>query len=200
MLAVDTFRNFQASETVKKNNIYRSYSRNNKIIRWFFANTIGYHVVQVANTDGGGGIQQGDEIVGMRSGAFGVVKKILDITASNTYDHSGNGSADRKVITMQVTANTTANTTSQFDAGPMRAFLTKEGIRKVNSSVVVGNNVVQTSNGQVENIHTTLNDSLLFVNSTVGTIARLSNRIGGQNFTKATKSKRKQKCENIRYW
>ena len=51
----------------------------------------------------------------MRSGAFGVVKKILNITASNTYDHSGNGSADRKVITMQVTANTTANVSSQFD-------------------------------------------------------------------------------------
>ena len=123
----------------------------------------------------------------MRSGAFGVVKKILNITASNTYDHSGNGSADRKVITMQVTANTTANVSSQFDAGPMKAFLTKEGIRKVNSSVVVGNNVVQTSNTQIENVHTTLNDSLLFVNNTVGTIARLSNRLGGQEFTVAPK-------------
>ncbi len=189
VLAVDTFRNFQANETVKKTTSTGATVGTIKSSGGFFANTIGYHVVQVANTDGGGGIQQGDEIVGMRSGAFGVVKKILDITASNTYDHSGNGSADRKVITMQVTANTTANTTSQFDAGPMRAFLTKEGIRKVNSSVVVGNNVVQTSNGQVENIHTTLNDSLLFVNSTVGTIARLSNRIGGQNFTKAPEVK-----------
>ena len=189
VLAVDTFRNFQANETVKKTTSTGATVGTIKSSDGFFANTIGYHVVQVANTDGGGGIQQGDEIVGMRSGAFGVVKKILDITASNTYDHSGNGSADRKVITMQVTANTTANTTSQFDAGPMRAFLTKEGIRKVNSSVVVGNNVVQTSNGQVENIHTTLNDSLLFVNSTVGTIARLSNRIGGQNFTKAPEVK-----------
>jgi hypothetical protein len=189
VLAVDTFRNFQANETVKKTTSTGATVGTIKSSGGFFANTIGYHVVQVANTDGGGGIQQGDEIVGMRSGAFGVVKKILDITASNTYDHSGNGSADRKVITMQVTANTTANTTSQFDAGPMRAFLTKEGIRKVNSSVVVGNNVVQTSNGQVENIHTTLNDSLLFVNNTVGTIARLSNRIGGQNFTKAPEVK-----------
>ena len=189
VLAVDTFRNFQANETVKKTTSTGATVGTIKSSGGFFANTIGYHVVQVANTDGGGGIQQGDEIVGMRSGAFGVVKKILNITASNTYDHSGNGSADRKVITMQVTANTTANTTSQFDAGPMRAFLTKEGIRKVNSSVVVGNNVVQTSNGQVENIHTTLNDSLLFVNSTVGTIARLSNRIGGQNFTKAPEVK-----------
>ena len=189
VLAVDTFRNFQANETVKKTTSTGATVGTIKSSGGFFANTIGYHVVQVANTDGGGGIQQGDEIVGMRSGAFGVVKKILDITSSNTYDHSGNGSADRKVITMQVTANTTANTTSQFDAGPMRAFLTKEGIRKVNSSVVVGNNVVQTSNGQVENIHTTLNDSLLFVNNTVGTIARLSNRIGGQNFTKAPEVK-----------
>ena len=88
---------------------------------------------------------------------------------------------------MQVTANTTANVSSQFDAGPMKAFLTKEGIRKVNSSVVVGNNVVQTSNTQIENVHTTLNDSLLFVNNTVGTIARLSNRLGGQEFTVAPK-------------
>ena len=90
MLAVDTFKNFQANETVKK-----STSTGATVgtvgSGGFFANTIGYHVVQVANTDGGGGIQQGDEIVGMRSGAFGVVKKILNITASNTYDHS-NGS------------------------------------------------------------------------------------------------------------
>ena len=74
VLAVDTFKNFQASETVKK-----STSTGATVgtvgSGGFFANTIGYHVVQVANTDGGGGIQQGDEIVGMRSGAFGVVKK-----------------------------------------------------------------------------------------------------------------------------
>jgi|TARA_B100001094_G_scaffold316085_1_gene356872 hypothetical protein len=184
VLAVDTFKNFQASETVKKTTATGA-TVGTVASGGFFANTIGYHVVQVANTDGGGGITQGDEIVGMVSGAFGVVKKVLDITASNQYDHSGNGSADRKIITMQVTANTTSNTTSQFDAGPMKAFIAKEGIRKVNSEVVVGNNVVQTSNNQIENIHTTLNDSLLFVNSTVGTIARLSNRIGGQNFTKA---------------
>ena len=88
---------------------------------------------------------------------------------------------------MQVTANTTANVSSQFDAGPMKAFLAKEGVRKVNSSVVVGNNVVQTSNTQIENVHTTLNDLLLFVNNTVGTIARLSNRLGGQEFTVAPK-------------
>ena len=34
---------------------------------------------------------------------------------------------------------------------------------------------------------TLLNDSLIFVNNTVGTIARLSNRIGGTNFTVAPK-------------
>ena len=88
---------------------------------------------------------------------------------------------------MQVTANTTANVSSQFDAGPMKAFITKEGIRKVNSSVIVGNNVVQTSNNKIENIHTRLSDSLTFVNNTVGTIARLSNRLGGQDFTVAPK-------------
>ena len=189
ILAVDTFKNFQDNETVKKATSTGTTVGTVKATNGFFANTIGYHVVQVANTDGGGGITQGDEIVGIKSGAFGVVKRILDITASNQYDHDGDSTPDRKIITMQVTANTTANVSSQFDAGPMRAFIEKEGIRKVNSSVIVGNNVVQTSNGQVENIHTTLNDSLLFVNSTVGTIARLSNRIGGQNFTKAPEVK-----------
>jgi len=187
ILAVDTFKNFQGNETVKKATSTGTTVGTVKATNGFFANTIGYHVVQVANTDGGGGITQGDEIVGIKSGAFGVVKRILDITASNTYDHSGNGSADRKVITMQVTANTTANVSSQFDAGPMKAFITKEGIRKVNSSVIVGNNVVQTSNNKIENIHTRLSDSLTFVNNTVGTIARLSNRLGGQDFTVAPK-------------
>ena len=187
ILAVDTFKNFQDNETVKKATSTGTTVGTVKATNGFFANTIGYHVVQVANTDGGGGITQGDEIVGIKSGAFGVVKRILDITASNQYDHDGDSTPDRKIITMQVTANTTANVSSQFDAGPMRAFIEKEGIRKVNSSVIVGNNVVQTSNNKIENIHTRLSDSLTFVNNTVGTIARLSNRLGGQDFTVAPK-------------
>ena len=187
ILAVDTFKNFQGNETVKKATSTGTTVGTVKATNGFFANTIGYHVVQVANTDGGGGITQGDEIVGIKSGAFGVVKRILDITASNQYDHDGDSTPDRKIITMQVTANTTANVSSQFDAGPMRAFIEKEGIRKVNSSVIVGNNVVQTSNNKIENIHTRLSDSLTFVNNTVGTIARLSNRLGGQDFTVAPK-------------
>ena len=187
ILAVDTFKNFQGSETVKKATSTGTTVGTVKATDGFFANTIGYHVIQVANTDGGGGITQGDEIVGIKSGAFGVVKRILDITASNQYDHDGDSTPDRKIITMQVTANTTANVSSQFDAGPMRAFIEKEGVRKVNSSVIVGNNVSQSSNTLVENIHTKLSDSLTFINNTVGTIARLSNRLGGQNFTVAPK-------------
>ena len=153
----------------------------------FFANTIGHHVLKVANTDGGGGISQGDELVGVKTGASGVVKKIIDITATEQYDHDGDSTPDRKIVTMLVTSNTTANVSSQFDAGPMKAFLEKEGVRKVNSSTIVGNSVFSTSNSQIENIHTSLNDSLLFVNHAVGTIARLSNRQGGQAFTKAPK-------------
>ena len=66
VLAVDTFKNFQASETVKKSTSTGATVGTVKGSGGFFANTMGYHVVQVANTDGGGGIQQGDEIVGMR--------------------------------------------------------------------------------------------------------------------------------------
>ena len=187
ILAVDTFKNFQGNETVKKTTSTGATVGTIKATGGFFANTIGYHVIQVANTDGGGGVTQGDELVGMSSGAFGVVKRILNITPGNTYDHSGNGTADRKVITMQVTSNTTSNTTSQFDAGPMKGFTALEGVRKVNSSVVVGNNVLQSSNSSIENIHTSLNDSLVFASQTIGTIARLSNRLGGQAFTVAPK-------------
>ncbi len=187
VLAVDTYKNFQANEKVNKGTDEGTTIGTVKASGGFFANTIGYHVIQVANTDGGGGVTQGDELVGIKSGAFGVVKKVLDITGSETYDHSGNGSADRKVVTVQVTSNTTSNTTSQFDAGPMKAFIEKEGVRKVDSSIVVGNNVTQSANTLVENIHTKLNDSLIFVNNTVGTIAKLSNRLGGQNFTQAPK-------------
>ena len=187
VLAVDTYKNFQANEKVNKGTDEGTTIGTVKASGGFFANTIGYHVIQVANTDGGGGVSQGDELVGIKSGAFGVVKKVLNITGSETYDHSGNGSADRKVVTVQVTSNTTSNTTSQFDAGPMKAFIEKEGVRKVDSAVVVGNNVTQSANTLVENIHTKLNDSLIFVNNTVGTIAKLSNRLGGQNFTQAPK-------------
>ena len=187
VLAVDTYKNFQANEKVNKGTDEGTTIGTVKASGGFFANTIGYHVIQVANTDGGGGVSQGDELVGIKSGAFGVVKKVLNITGSETYDHSGNGSADRKVVTVQVTSNTTSNTTSQFDAGPMKAFIEKEGVRKVDSAVVVGNNVTQSANTLVENIHTKLNDSLIFVNNTVCTIAKLSNRLGGQNFTQAPK-------------
>ena len=111
------------------------------------------------------GIQQGDEIVGMRSGAFGVVKKILNITASNTYIIVVMVVLIEKLLLckLQQTLQQTQQVNSMLNFN--RAFLTKEGIRKVNSSVVVGNNVVQTLN---ENIRTTLNDSLLFVSNTVG--------------------------------
>tara|TARA_B100001248_G_scaffold261334_1_gene252153 strand:+ start:3271 stop:6090 length:2820 start_codon:yes stop_codon:yes gene_type:complete len=187
ILAVDTYKNFQANEKVNKGTDEGTTIGTVKATGGFFANTIGYHVIQVANTDGGGGVTQGDELVGIKSGAFGVVKKVLDITASNQYDHDGDSTPDRKIITMQVTSNTTSNTTSQFDAGAMKAFIEKEGIRKVDSSVIVGNNVSQSANTLIENIHTKLSDSLLFVNNTVGTIARLSNRLGGQNFTVAPK-------------
>ena len=70
------------------------------------------------------------------------IKKINDISTNDTYDSDNNGVADRKILTLTVTANTSANVSNQFDAGPMKAFQEDEGIRIVGSAVNVANVVI----------------------------------------------------------
>lgn len=183
VLAVDTFKNFEVAEKINKTTATGT-TVGTVDTNGFYANTIGHHIVQIANTNGST-ISVNDEIVGAISGAFGVIKTINNISASDTYDSDNNGAADRKILTLTVTANTTANVSNQFDAGPMKAFQEDEGIRKVGSAVNVANVVLDTANTLIENIHTKLSDSLIFVNGAVGTIARLSSRIGGAGFSAA---------------
>ena len=183
VLAVDTFKQFDVGEKINKTTAAGVTVGTVDTNGWY-ANTIGHHILQLANT-GGTDIVVNQEVVGAISGAFGVIKRINNITVGNTYDSTGNGSADRKVVTVTVTSNTTSNTTSQFDIGPLKAFQEDEGIRLVGSSTNIANVVSDTSNTIIENIHTRLSDSLTFVNGTIGTIARLSSRIGGSGFSAA---------------
>ena len=180
ILAIDGFKSFTGGELVRKGtasgNTMGSVSQ-------FSGNTIGYHVLQFGNTPGQV-VTAGQELVGRTSGAFGVVKKVIN-TAANGYTRGVGGADDRDLVTVQVTSNTTANLTSQFDVGPMRSFLENEGLRIVGANTTVGNVVSTTSNTQIENIHTKLSDALLFEAATIGTISKISNRVGGAGFSVA---------------
>ncbi|MAD24340.1 MAG: hypothetical protein CMO44_09235 [Verrucomicrobiales bacterium] len=181
VLAVDTYKNFQVNEKINKTSKVGVTVGTVKT-NGFYANTIGYHVLKIANTDGST-VSVNDELVGAVSGAFGVIKKVNLVSSGDEYDSDGVGGNDRKILTLTVTANTTANVSSQFDAGPMKAFIQNEGIRKVGSGTNIANVVFDTANTLIENVHTKLSDSLVFVNGAIGTIARLSNRIGGSGFS-----------------
>ena len=55
----------------------------------FSGNTIGYHVLQFGNV-AGQVVTAGQELVGRTSGAFGVVKKVVN-TAANGYSRGAGG-------------------------------------------------------------------------------------------------------------
>lgn len=179
---VDTYKNFTGTESIKI-----ACSTGNTVgplvSGQFYANTIGYHVLEVGNV-ASQTISAGDELVGAVSGAFGIVKKVIT-TVANGYTQAVGGADDRHLVKLQVTANTTANLTSQWDAGPMKPFVELESVRKVGSATVVGNVAYTTSNTQIENIYTRLDHSLVFKTAAFGTIDDLSLRIGGTGYSVA---------------
>jgi hypothetical protein len=181
VLRVNGYKKFTSSEKV---NISTASGTTVGTVSSFYANTIGYHVAEIgwiANTDVSP-LLEGDELVGRTSGAYGVVKKIVDLT-SNGYSRSTGGSDDRDLYTVQLTSNTSANLTSQFDTGPMAAFIENEGLRLVGANTTVGNVVFTTSNAQIENVYTKLSDSFLFAATSFGTISKLSRIVTGENYT-----------------
>ena len=179
---VDTYKNFTNGHTIRS--IYGNTTGTTVGTSISFqSNTIGHHVLQMGNT-AGTTVSEGDELVGAVSGAFGVVKKVVAAVA-NGYTQGVGGADDRTLLHLVVTANTTANTSSQFDTGPMKAFVQNEGLRLVGSSTNIGNTANDTANTVIENIHTKLSDSLLFVAETIGSIDKLSLVIGGSGYSVA---------------
>jgi hypothetical protein len=147
----------------------------------FQSNTIGFHPMQIGILSGET-ISEGDEIVGLISNTFGVVKHLGQTFAGAYTPDSG---PNRDLINLRVTANNTANLTSQLDNGPMSSFLEDEGIRKVDSSTEIGNVVFTTSNTEIENIYTKLEDAFNFEATTFGSIVNLSLPVGGEGFSQA---------------
>ena len=165
VLKINGYKNFDSAESVL---ITTPTGSNVGTVTSFSSNTVGFHVLNIANTQD---ISVGDELVGVTSGSFAVVKSIAASAASNTY--------------LRVTANTTANLTSQFDSGPLIPFSSGENIRLVDTSTVVGTALADTSNTTIQNIYTPLIDALLFDQVSVGTIQNLTDPIGGTGYTEA---------------
>ena len=189
VLDIDGFQHFQNGEKV---NISTSTGTTVGTVSSFSANAAGSVVLQVGYNANTFSIGEGDEIVGMESGQFGIVTKVLaDTTGSQDYDSDNDGTPDWSTYTLKVTANNTANLTSTFDTGPMGYWLEDEGIRKVGQSWVAANVVLGTSNANIsspaaiQNIYTKLVDVLNFEATTFGTIAQLSLQVGGAGYSLA---------------
>jgi hypothetical protein len=180
VLKVDGYRNFGSSETLK---ITTSAGPSVGTVSSFSGNVIGYHVMDVANL-ASVTISEGDELVGVTSGSFGVVKKILNQSAGG-YINSENPLDVRDLLTVIVTANNTSNTTSQFSVGPIKPFLEHEPLRIVGSATVVANCETDTANVEYEAMYTKLIDSILFEATTFGTIAQLSLPVSGSGYSVA---------------
>jgi len=181
---VDGYKKFSASETVKIGTA--GGSAVGTVIE-FQSNTIGTHVVEVCYNGNTAitTLQKDDEIVGLQSNSFGVIKNVLE-TVANGCTYGAGGADDKDLIRIKVSANTTSNLTSQWEgSGPLIPFIENEGLRLVGSGSVIGNVVSTTSNTEIENTYTLLKDALNFEATTFGTISRLSLPVGGSGYSVA---------------
>jgi len=176
-LKVDTFKRFTATETVTIG------GSSVGTVTSFSANAIGVHPLQIANL-ASETISEGDELVGMISGAFGVVKHIGVETEDGYTPSTG---PDRSLLTVRVSANNSSNITTQFQTGPLKSFLEDEGVRRVGSATSIANVVSTSSNTNIEGLYTKLRDAFQFESSTFGTIQNLSLPVGGSGFSVAPK-------------
>jgi hypothetical protein len=177
VVTVDTFKKFTATESIT-NGVDTVGT-----VTQFYANTTGAHALQVGILSGET-LSKGDEVVGLQSNTFGVVRHI-GTTAVGAYIPSTGPARD--LLTLRVTSNTSSNLTSQFESGPLKGFLADEGLRKVNTSTAIGNVVFSTSNAEHENIYSKISDALNFESTTFGSIVNLSLPVGGEGFSFAPK-------------
>jgi hypothetical protein len=186
VLEIDGYKNFNNSEII---HMYFANTSGSNVgtVSAFAGNTISKQVVAVGYIGNTAltNLQVGDELVGLTSDCYGVVRKVIS-TVANGYSRGVGGADDRDLVTVIVSANTTANLTSQFDTGPIKgAFIENEGLRLVGSSTPVGNVATSgtTANVVYENVYTNLEDSIIFTATTFGTIAKLSLIDGGSGYS-----------------
>jgi len=86
LLRVDTYKDFTGTEAIKVGS--KTGNTIGPLVSGkFFANTIGYHVLQVGNVNSQT-IAAGDELIGGSSGSFGIVKKVIT-SVNNGYLYNG---------------------------------------------------------------------------------------------------------------
>jgi len=190
VLRVNGYKDWIVGETVNSF-VGGSLSPIGTVGKWA-ANTVGSHELQLGWIPDStiNPLLDDVELVGIDSGAYGVVRKIVPPDSANpSTTYLVNGYQDttsntyRDLYKVYVSANSTANTSSQFDTGPMKAFEEGEGLRIVGSSTLMANAVGTTSNAVCENIHTKLSDSLIFAATYYGSIGKLSNMVGGSGYS-----------------
>jgi hypothetical protein len=199
VFVIDGYKNFTNGETVRIQFANTSGTTVGTVSA-FASNGISKHVVSlgyIGNT-AISNIQVGDELVGLTSNCYAVVRKVIS-TVANGYSRGVGGADDRDLVTVIVSANSSANLSSQFDIGPIRGkgtfyqanntvidfdgFQENEGLRLVGSPTAVGNVALSSSNTEYENIYTKLEDSILFTNEQFGTIQRLSAVVSGSGYS-----------------
>jgi len=180
VVGVDTYKNFTGTEKV---NISTASGTTVGTVTSFTGNTAGWIPLSVAVISGQE-LSVGDEIRGRNSGAIGIV---THVGAANTGAYTAPSTVVRDVITYRVAANTSANLTSQFTAGPIKSFSHYEPIALVTANTTVGNVVdwSVTSNGIIENVYTKLEDAFNYLDTTFGTIRKLSSVVGGSGYSRA---------------
>jgi len=173
---IDGYKNFQIGEDVRV-----GYANGDVIgtASQFYGNTIGHHIVTIGN-NAGVFIQEEDELIGAKSGAYGVVKKIITINTGGYNDDQGDV---RDLLFLTVTSNTTSNTTSYFGTGPMKHFIPDEGLAKVTDPLTpIGNVATFSANTAHQNKFTPLRDLLNFISTTIGSIDSISEEVGGSGY------------------
>jgi len=184
---------YNSTSVVATTNGYSQFANSENVLKvgstigtaTYWGNTAGSIILQVGYDSVSHSIGEGDEIIGLVTGARGIVKKVLGDTAPVLdYDYDNDSVNEWSTYTLKVAANNTSNLTSQFSCGPIKQFVEDEGIAKVSApSVSVGNVIFDTSNTVVENIYSKLSDAFLFKTTTMGTIGKLSLQTGGEGYS-----------------
>ena len=119
LFRVDTYKNFTGTESIKVGS-KTGNTVGTLVSGQFYANTIGYHVLQVGNVNSQT-IAAGDELVGSTDNikAFGIVKKVM-ISVPNGYLHQGTSNTSLSG-TVSSSGNTVTGSgtsfTSNFEVG-----------------------------------------------------------------------------------
>lgn len=178
-----THKKFTATENVK---LHSSAGATVGTVTSFEANTIGHHVLQLGFFANNTTIQLGTKLKGQISGAQATVRA-FGTTVTNGYTDAENPSDVRDLLTLVVTSNNESSISSEFDTGPLKGFIENEPVLDNYHLTLVGNATNSTSNVLTESVYTKLIDSLIFKNTTFGTVSRLSNVLGGAGYSIAPK-------------